>query len=372
MIMTQTKERTLWFPEPAEEDDSIARHREGTFSWLSRSTSKKAVGCRRFLNENINQVPLEWRQQLVKDFRTKEWGSVFFELIVARTLQLLGASIEVEVPIAETMKRPDFLVRFPDGAITVEATVPEINARISRQTSNNEEMVQIIEALTPPEWSVAVWRLPSLGPNDSKKNFRRTIEGVFRDLPPNPSPDQERIEVEFNHGELKLTLLPGRKGKRAAGVRGMASGADDTEKKIRAIVARKKKQVRKSKMPVLLAVSTSPFGEREDYDRALFGLTYEHVDHQGRTIETGFDPVGVFGSKRSESPIIAGVLAFTEVGFPGVADPILYLHPRFEGEVPESIKRLEQRTYSQGVGVCVQRAVIKSVCRSLNFVLRYP
>jgi len=362
--------KAVWFPEPAEEDDSIARHGEGTYGWLSRSTSARAKDCRRFLNENVNRVPRNWQTKLHNDFRTREWSSVFFELIVARILELLGGSIEVEVPIAETNKRPDFIARFPDGVITVEATIPEINRRINRQTAENEELVRIIETLTPAKWSVRAWRLPRVGPSDSKKDFKRTIQGIFAKLPADPGPDQEPIEVELYYGELMLTLHPGRKGKRAVKVRGMASGPDDTEQKIRAIVNRKKKQVRKSTTPVFLAVSTSPFGGRDDYDGALFGLTYEHVDHKGATIASGFDPVGVFGSKRSEPPTIAGVLAFMEVGFPGVADPVLYLHPRFNGPLPESLKRLEQRTYQEGKGVSVQRATIHNVAAPLGFVAR--
>jgi hypothetical protein len=363
-------EMVVWFPEPAKEDDSIARYGESTFAWLSRSTSEKARGCRRFLNENISLVPRDWRTKLHNDFRTRDWGSVFFELIVARTLQLMGASIEVEVPIAETNKRPDFVVRFPDGVITVEATVPEINHLINQRSSDNEDLVQIIETLTPANWSVAVWRLPKLGPRDSKKNFKRTIQEIFAVLPAIPNPDQEPIDVELDYGELRLTIRPGRKGKRAVGVRGMASGPDDTEQKIRSIVDRKKKQVRKASSPVILAVSSSPFGEREDYDRALFGLTYEKVDHEGKTIETGFHPVGAFGAKRFEPPTYAGVLAFTEVGFPAVADPVLYIHPRFDGSLPESLRRLEQRRYREGSGVEVEPATIHNVARPLGFVSR--
>ncbi len=365
-----TNERPIWFPEPLEEDDSIARHREGTFAWLSRSTSKKARGCRRFLNENINQVPPHWQKKLHSDFRTRKWDSVFFELIVARALQLLGASIEVESLIQETNKRPDFVARFPDGVITVEATIPQINKHINQQTSENEELVQIIEALAPDKWSVAVWQLPRIGPRDSKKDFKRTIQGIFAEVPPNPGPDQEAIDVELDYGELRLRLIPGRNGKRAVKVRGMAAGADDTEQKIRAIVNRKRKQVRKATTPVFLAVSTSPFGGRDDYDGALFGLTFEHVDHEGKTIAKGFDPVGAFGNKRSGPPTYAGVLAFTEVGFPGVADPLLYVHPRFDGPLPEPLKRLEQRTYQEGTGVCVEQATIHNVCQELGFVSR--
>ena len=352
------------------EDDSIARHREGVFAWLCRSTSVKARGCRRFLNENIDRVPIGWQAKLHSDFRSREWDSVFFELIVARTLQLLGASIDVEVPIAETNKRPDFIAHFRDGVITVEATIPDINACIREQSTENEELVQMIERLMPAKWSVAVWRLPCLGPNDSKTQFKRTIQQIFSGLPESPGADQEPIEIELNYGELMLTLYPSHKGNRAAVVRGMASGPDDTEQKIRAIVVRKKNQVKKATTPVFLAVSTSPFGEREDYDRALFGLTYEHVDHEGKTILSGFDPSGVFGIRRPEPPTYAGVLAFMEVGFPSVADPVLYLHPRFDGALPESLKRLEQRTYKESVGVCVEPATIHNFVGALGFVSR--
>ena len=360
----------IWFSEPAKEDDSIARHGEGVFAWLCRSTSVKARGCRRFLNENIDQVPPGWQARLHRDFRTREWNSVFFELIVARTLQLIGASIEVELPIVETNKRPDFVAHFPDGVITVEATIPDINASINEQGSENEELVQIMERLIPAKWSIAVWRLPSLGPSDSKKHFKRTILQIFSSLPQSPSANQEPIEIELNYRELVFTLYPSHKGKRAAVVRGMASGPDDTEQKIGAIVVRKKKQVKKATTPVFLAVSTSPFGEREDYDRALFGVTYEHVDHEGRTISTGFDPSGVFGNRRPEPPTYAGVLAFMEVGFPAVADPVLYLHPRFDGKLPESLRRLEQRTHKEGVGVYVEPATLHDFVGALGFVSR--
>ena len=118
--MTESKEMRIWFPEPEIEDDSIAQNGEGTFAWLCRSTSRKATDCRRFLNDNIAKVT-NWQPKLYHAFQTRDWETVFFELVVGHTLQILGASIEIEVPVAETNKRPDFLATFPDGSITVEA-----------------------------------------------------------------------------------------------------------------------------------------------------------------------------------------------------------------------------------------------------------
>jgi hypothetical protein len=105
---------------------------------------------------------------------------VFFELIVARTLQILGGQIEVEIPVKETNRRPDFYVRFGDETTTVEATVPELNRATGEQMEWNEELVEIIESFTPPVWTVLVWRLPKLGPNDSKREFKRAIARAFQ------------------------------------------------------------------------------------------------------------------------------------------------------------------------------------------------
>jgi hypothetical protein len=149
----------------------------------------------------------------------------------------------------------------------------------------------------------------------------------------------------------------------------MASGMDDTEIKIRKTVERKKKQVRKASEPVLLAIGTQPLsGGLDDFDRALFGKTYERLGYFREPVEVGFDGDGLFAKKRPEPPTYAGVLAFTDVGWLGVADPVLYLHPRFDGQLPQSLYRLEQRTYTEGLGVNIQPAQGQRILQEMNFV----
>lgn len=359
--------RKLWFPEPAAVDDSFARDNETTFEWVSRATSEKGLLCRRFLNENIDKVPATWQSKLYNDFRTRDWHTVFFELIVARTLQILGAAIKVEQPVAGTTRRPDFLAEFPDATITVEATVPELNRIVGKRMDCNEELVKIIESLTPAGWSVQVWRVPELGANDSKQQFKRTIIEAFRHVPP-PSADTTPVDIVQNFGELDLTLWPGRFGERVAGVRSVATGPDDTVERIRAVVAKKKKQVKKSNSPVVLAISVSPFGGLDDFDQALFGLTFELADHLGRTIETGFRPTGVFGTNRPNTPTIDAVLAYRQVGFPAVADPVLYLHPRSSAKLPAGLMKLQTRSLHAS-GVQAKRAAVNEILAEMNFVV---
>lgn len=367
--MIEKVESSLWFPEPTKEDDSIAGRGEGPFAWLGRSTSVRARECRRFLNHNIAAVPSDWQPKLHQHFETREWQSVFFEMVVGRTLQILGASIEVEVPVAGTNKHPDFKAIFPDGTVTVEATVPKLNRVIARKITANEDLIKTIEELIPDGWSIHAWRLPQIGPNDSKRKFKKTIGNIFAKLPPATTPNlgSMRIEVDSGFdGELALTLKPERRG-RAVPVRGMAVGPDDAEQRIVAAVVRKKRQVKKANTPVLLAISTSPSGDLEDYDRALFGLTYEEVDLNGNLVSEGFKPVGILGQSRRQQPTIAGVLAYTEVGFSRASDPVLFMHPSFSGSLPEALTRLQVRSLDNN-GISVRPAQIKNVLVDMNFV----
>ena len=359
----------VWFPEPVEADNTFAKRGEGAFRWLGRSTTERAIACRRFLNENIAKLPIDWQPKLYKDLRDKDWFDTFFELIVARTLQILGASIKVEVPIEETSKNPDFLTQFPDGTVIVEATVPKTNEEIREHSNRNENLVEIIESLAPEGWTVAVWRLPELGPNDSKQSFKRAVKEIFNSLRLEGHEQVIEVSRDIVGGEIAMTLIPGRKGDRAVGVHGMASGVDDTKIKIRKTVERKKKQVRKASEPVLLAIGTQPLsGGLDDFDMALFGRTYERLGYFRETVEVGFEGDGLFAKKRPEPPTYAGVLAFTQVGWRGVPDPVLYLHPRFGGHLPQSLDRLEQRIYTEGVGVSIRPAQGRGILQEMNFV----
>jgi hypothetical protein len=218
----------------------------------------------------------------------------------------------------------------------------------------------------PPDSSVRVWRLPKIRPNDSKQQFKKTIIEIVAQLTPaHVNGDPIEVEVDFGElGELSLTLVPKRSEKRAVAVRAVISGVDTTQRRIQAAIKRKKKQVKKTGTPVILAVRTDAFGDLEDYDRALFGSTFERVGLSGRTIETGFTPDGLFVKRRTEAPTYAGLLAYTAAAIPRVVDPILYIHQGFDGVLPEALMNFEVRTLREG-GVYIQAARIKKILAEL-------
>ncbi len=172
-------EFTNLFSEPEVEDESVIDD-ETYMEWLNRNTSRKAKYSRALLNKNISKIPDEWREKLIKDLRGR-WSTAFFELIVARVIQVLEGSITVEE--IQSGKNPDFIADFQNNKITVEATSTITDAGFREFTKRNEDLIKIIEKATPEGWSFIIHELPKIDYSDSKKEFNKTISEMMDSLP---------------------------------------------------------------------------------------------------------------------------------------------------------------------------------------------
>jgi hypothetical protein len=148
---------------------------------------------------------------------------------------------------------------------------------------------------------------------------------------------------------------------------------DNSSERIRHAVRNKRKQVRNSNTPVLLAIQASGISSRlEDFNTALFGHSYDRYDEHLRLVETGFKPDGIFNEQREprgKPPTFAGVLAFLTVGFNACTAPVLYHHPRFSGTLPVALQELEQRIYNEESStIQIQPSRSHSFVERLNFV----
>jgi hypothetical protein len=286
-------------------------------------------------------------QNLIRKAPHHRWRSTFFELIVARVLQELGATIEVEQPNSEG-KRPDFIARFPDTTVIIEAVSPVFNADAGETIKNRIPLFRIIESNIPQGWRVGVWGLPEIGPRDSKKEFEKVVKRMLSIPPPTEGTKVIELFAEISTGIIRLSLLPGDRKPHRLMWEATVTAFDDSEERIRFALKRKRNQVRNSDRPVLLAVEASGISsEYEDFDNALFGHTYEAYDIKRQLTERGFKTDGVFSTQSHKAPTYAGVLAFLQVGFLGGLGPVLYKHPRFSGILPESMLKFEQRSYDK-------------------------
>ena len=362
-----------WFSEPSRAYHTFANRGELVTDWLKRSTVPRAREARRFLNENLAKVPQDHQLVLYRALHVR-WDSAFSELIVARTLQLLGGDIEAESE-SEAGTRIDFRACFADGEVGVEVVSPVFDPDDGEVMKRRSSMLEIIESLTPPRWRIMVDSLPDLGPSDSKRGFKAAVQRLLDTEPPEPAAGLKRVETQLAEGKLRLGILP----KRTSGVEGRVIMSEPaiaawnaSEEKIRKAIKKKRPQGRNVEIPSILAVYANGISTTfEDFDHALYG---REASVLGTETPTGvldvsgseFHADGVFNKG---DPTWAAVLAFVNVYLGGGVDPVLYLHPRFPGDLPETLTSIERRNFDPVAGsVNMVPSRRPGFMKGLNFV----
>jgi hypothetical protein len=201
-----------WFPERSRADDTYANRGQLVTDWLKRSTFPRgAREVRRFLNKNLAKIPQEHQLVLYRALH-EQWQSAFSELIVARTLQLLGGDIEAE-PESEAGTRIDLRARFAEGEVGVEVVSQIFDPDAGEVMKRRGPLPEIIESLAPTRWRVMVDSLPDLGPSDSKRDFKAAVERLLDTEPPEPAAGLNQVEARLPEGKLRLGIAqeaPGR------------------------------------------------------------------------------------------------------------------------------------------------------------------
>lgn len=363
-----------WFPEPSITDNTYREDSEGTVSWLTRSTLDIAKEYRGFLNRNLAVLPEGCRGDIYHHLRNEQhFRDGFFELVVARTLQELGASVECEPENPKDGTKVDFVASFPDKTIFVEAVSPGLDKELGETYSREAPLTKLIEENVPPGWTADIRELPNTGPSDSKRRIKDFLRKEMR-IPP-PAHDDEEVEVEgaFEQGGLRVILFPQSRHSLSPDVKVALPKAigycPDDKRALRVAVRRKYRQLRNLDGTSFVALNmSSTTSRREDLDQALLGTTVSQRDQRGEEVGRYFQRDGLFAGGEGE-PTISGVLAFPEVSVSRCDDPVLYIHPRFDEDIPATIKNLEiRRAPNTGAAVCVQQASRTDLLQNIGFL----
>lgn len=359
---------TIWLTEPVILNNSPCGRDESTFDWLLRCTNAKAKACRQFLNECLGKFPVTIQDKFKHDLKER-WTPTYFELIVARFLQEMGAEIELEVENSEGRK-PDFLAKFDDEVVIIEAKVPTFNKAAFDSQIHQIPLLELIEANVPDGLGVIVWELPNIPPSDSKKEFRKAIEAIFHSLSSTSISLPIELAQEISQGVIRIQIFHYETIGRKVLAEPPVTLWDDSEKRIKSSIKKKRSQVRSSDAPVLLALCASFLNDKEDFDMALLGHSYERVGIHREVIETGFSPDGIFSPVGSNAPTFSGALVFLNFAhFVPCSMPILYRHPRFEGKFPDVFEILELRTYDRQQKILkVEEAKPNNIIERIGFV----
>jgi hypothetical protein len=336
-----------WFPRPEKPDPTYARAHEGTVSWLRRSTLPLADDCREFLNRNLSVLPESCREGIFNHLRhEKHHKDGFFELVVACTLQELGADIDCEPENPIDRSRVDFVATFSDETVFVEAVSPVLDKELGAILERESPLTQLIKVSVPPGWAADVKELPNVGPDESKRHIKALLQREMN-IPP-PTRDDEEVEVRgsFEQGDLRVILFPQSRHGLSADTKIAISAVGywpNDQAALRGAVKRKYRQLSNLDGTSLVALNmTSTTSRREDLDRALLGTSVTRLDQHGNEVGRYFQRDGLFAGGQGE-PTISGVLAFPQVGFLRCDDPVLWVHPRFEGKFPRALNDLETR-----------------------------
>lgn len=331
-----------YFPEPCLRDDTWGTFGEQPVAWLTRSTLSRAASIRQALNDNLAHFPDEHARSLAKKLRAA-WQSHYFELIVGRYLQEMGAATEPE-PRGSNGTRIDYRAAFPDGVVSVEAISKVYDREAVEELKHKQAVVSVVERLVPDGWGLVVHDVPSFA-DASTDEVSTSLGAWFASLPPNAALHEHvGFSRRFPSGDLAFDAVAVKKGLGRILVGAGVSFMGNSQERIRAAVRdpRKRAQARGAVAPALLAIDGGTLAsDLEDFDVALLGGGVQHMGVDRAVVGFSFDASGEL--PRDVTSPWAGVLAFLDVGVFRAHEPVLYVSPHFRGHLPDAFLRLERR-----------------------------
>ena len=341
----------VYFPEPTSPDESWQEWDETAVNWLARSTQPRARAIREFLNVNLGNFSPKDAKSLAQKLK-QDWQSFFFEIVVGRYLQVLGAEVEYE-PDGSNGTHVDYRATFPDGVVvSVECVSKRFNQEPQQTIERNANLARMLAEVGPTGWIIEFKRFPTANSADEFQPYVETAKQFYSTLP-EPAADGPRVEFVWQgvNGRMELEAIPFPKGTMANHLGPAVAFMDDSIVRLRnaLIDSHKRKQARGATPPVVLAIDC-PFNgpDAEDFDQALFGQTVDHRDiDSGTSLGITFNPNGLLVTDK-DIPF-AGVLAFLKLSVVGAADPVLYLNPYQRWKLPAALASHETRAWTSSI-----------------------
>lgn len=342
----------VYFPEPATPDESAPTWDENAVDYYRRSTTAGARAVRNFLNRTLAHFPEKDARSLAAKLR-QNWQSFYFEMVVGRYLQVLGAQVQPNAK-GNNGTDVDYRAVFPDSVtISVECVSKRYNKDAQAEAHRHGNMATMLDAVGPHNWAIHFEKLPDANSAEQFQPYVDQAQAWYATLP-QPVDDGPRLPFEWTgeHGTMRLEAIPFPRGTRPNHLGASVGWMDDSIQRLRAalIDSHKRKQAQGAFPPVFLAIdSPQMWGpDAEDFDQALFG---QSVDHRGfnrrESVGVSFNPNGLLVTDRGIP--YAGVIAFLGMSMVGAKDPVLYLNPYQRWKLPAALAAHEQRVWTSRI-----------------------
>lgn len=330
------------FEEKKRTDLAPSKHIDNTFDFYDRSAQINFKIIRNTLNSWFEKYPKSEQKELKNRFKT-EFSSAFFELFLHELFHKQGFSLSPHPSLADTNKKPDFLVKGNGIEFYVEAIEATGKSDEERAHENWAKILyDSINTINSPNFLLGLNELFFKTTNQPKvAKIVRYIESKLPDYDPDTynNDNAEPIICEDENLRLEISLIPrqlkyrGKEGNQAIGVYPGESFFGGVEDVIKLAVKKKATRYGKLDKPYLVCInSTSEKGTDEfAIMNALFGslkCTFStNPANRNEKWERSFD--GIFrDSKGAKFTRVSGLL-ITSV-FPAnlhVANYWLVKHP---------------------------------------------
>ncbi|HEY5051795.1 MAG TPA: hypothetical protein VII45_00120, partial [Solirubrobacterales bacterium] len=143
----------------------------------------------------------------------QDWQSFFFEIVVGRYLQVLGAEVEYE-PDGSNGTHVDYRATFPDGiVVSVECVSKRFNQEAQQTIERNGKLARMLADVGPTGWIIEFKRFPEA---NSADEFRPYVEHAkqFYSTLPEATADGRHVEFVWQgvSGQMELEAIPFSKG----------------------------------------------------------------------------------------------------------------------------------------------------------------
>lgn len=279
------------FDEFARSYQAPAGYGEPDFDYLNRSANEAIVGIRDLLENWFSRYPTSEKRDLRQRFRSRNEGnhsSAFYELWLHELMICLGCSVKVHPTLPATNRKPDFLVRSPQGCDFYLEAIHVTGESVKPAKSNNRQnaLYDSLNYLKSPDFFINLDVKGSPASPVPGKKIRNWLEHELSQLNPRLVDhflELRRIDLiprwRFEHEGWKITCYPTPKPPELRGVPGVRTlatisfgGIIDSESPIREAVLSKAKRYGVLDLPFVVAVNASDqFISDRDVLTALYG-----------------------------------------------------------------------------------------------------
>lgn len=354
----------MLFEEKERVDQDSKRYIENDFTYLDRSARKESDNVRQFLNKWVNCFPKKEAIEIISRIKSGDkiaFDSAVFEVFLYSIIKCLGYHIDIHPELDNgSKKRPDFLVRTPNGdEFYLEAVLASEDSKEKKAKEQIKNVVlEAINSINSPDFFIGINAEgdPNTPPSSKKLcNFitlwltQLDPDIVIKNVEKNGLDSIPSIIWKHEGWCIEFEAIPKNpekrgKGQKVIGLHSNGFREVKTWKSIIKAIRSKGSRYGELKKPFIIAICVDEFSiDRYDETQALFGQEELIINIETPTIlpKKRRAPNGAWlGPQGIQYTRVSGVWIFNSVNPWNLVtrQNTLYFNPWAQFSIPDELQ----------------------------------